>query len=110
VLVEDALLAERLEVELQALGLDGAAARPVPDHDLRPVGLAGDRAAAGELAAAQRDLLGRVVDLERLELPLGHGLRIAQLGEAGCHGGSVPVHAWELPPTGDVGRRSGAEF
>ena len=79
VLVEDALLAERLQVQLQALRLDRPLAGPVLDRDRRPVGLAGDRAAAGELAAVERDHLRRIVDRERLDAAVGLRIGVPSL-------------------------------
>lgn len=53
--VEDALLAERLEVELQALELDAQLLRGVLDGDRAEIRLAGHGAAAGEFRRDVRD-------------------------------------------------------
>lgn len=93
VLVEVAAVAEAAEVELEGFRLDHLGIGHVADQDRRPVGLAGDRAEAGELHALQqcpvvalRVLVGE--DLQQLGVvAVRVGCGAAEGGQFGARGG-----------------------
>lgn len=95
VLVEVAAVAEAAEVELEGLRLDHFLVSHVADQDCRPVGLAGDRAEAGELDAfeerpvvALRVLVGE--DLQQLRIvAVGIVGGAAEGGQLGALGGGL---------------------
>src|SRR6185312_6593056 len=89
VLVEIAVIAKSAEEELQRLALDQPFAGDVIDHEMREVGLAGDRAQGREFRgreAHQVNGVGMRVG-DRLELGrvgrLGQPARLAELGQLG---------------------------
>ena len=59
VLVEAAVVAERAEEQLEALRFDDRLARRIVDHQVREIGLAGDRAQRSELGRGEADQVER---------------------------------------------------
>src|SRR5690606_30180580 len=74
VLVEAAVVAERSEEQLEALGLDDRLCRGVIDHQVGEVGLAGHRAQRGELGSGEPD------QVERPRAWIGHVVEFRLLG------------------------------
>src|SRR6516165_10514344 len=85
--MESAVIAEAVEVKLERLGLDQEVSGHVIDHQMREIGLAGDRAETGELRRGEaRHVVG-------IGMRVGYAVKHRLLGRGGQRG-----RASELQP------------
>ena len=81
------MVAERAEEQLQALALDDRLAGRIVDHQMREVGLAGDRAQRGELGR------GEAHQVERARPRVGHIVERRFVGRSGQRAGLAEMRA-----------------